>query len=144
MDGKKFSYAGIAGSVAGIVGLLGVYSSWWETDTHLYHGIADASGRLVLAMSFALFAFGGAYVLLSDAGIRRAMGALLSLCAVVLTLGCVWGLTRTDQIAAGAKVGSGMWVSLLAGLVGIAAGLVALRSAMAADQEAVAPPSADA
>ena len=47
----------------------------------------------------------------------------------VLTLACVWGLMRTDEIAAGASISKGMWVSLLGGLCGIAAGLLALRPA---------------
>lgn len=130
---QKLNYAGIAAAVSGVVAMLGVYSDWWSTDTAIYRGTADVSGLLALAMGFALFAFGGAYILLSDPGIRRAMSALISLCAVVLTLSCVWGLTRTDQIAAGASVESGMYVSLLGGILGIAAGLLALRNAQQAD-----------
>ena len=64
-------------------------------------------------MSIGLFAFGAAYVLISDARIRRAMGALATLCAVVLTLACVWGLLRTDNVAPGAEVGTGLFVSAL-------------------------------
>lgn len=130
---QKLNYAGIAGAVAGIVGLFGVFADWWATDAVIYKGTADVSGTLALAMSIGLFAFGGAYVLMSDPGIRRAMGALMSLCAVLLTLACVWGLTRADSVAAGATVESGMYVSLLGGLVGIAAGLLALRNAQQAD-----------
>ncbi|HEX6844060.1 MAG TPA: hypothetical protein VF235_02990 [Actinomycetota bacterium] len=130
---QKLNYAGIAGAVAGVVGILGVYSDWWASDTAIYHGTADVSGTLALAMSLGLFVFGGAYVLLADAGIRRAMGALMTICAVLLTLACVWGLTRADQVEAGATVESGMYVSLLGGLVGIAAGLLALRNAQRAD-----------
>ena len=57
------------------------------------------------------------------------MSALFTLCAVVLTLACVWGLIRTDEIGAGASISKGMWVSLLGGLCGIAAGLLGLRPA---------------
>lgn len=139
---KKISYAGIAGAVAGVVALLGVYASWWESDTFTYHGTADVSGALALAMAIGTFAFGGAYVLLSDARIRRAMGALMTLCAVVLTIACVWGLTRSDSVEAGATVARGLYVSVLGGVVGIAAGLMALRDSMA--MEAAGGPDAAA
>ena len=104
MDKAKISYAGVGAAVAGVIGILGIYSAWWETDFATYHGTADISGQLALAMSIGLFAFGGAYVLISDARIRRAMGALATLCAVVLTLACVWGLLRTDDVAPGATL----------------------------------------
>jgi hypothetical protein len=130
---QKLNYAGIAGAVAGVVGLFGVFSDWWSTESAIYHGTADVSGTLALAMSVGLFAFGGAYILISDAGIRRAMGALMTLCAVVLTLACVWGFLRADSVASGASVESGLYVSVLGGVVGIAASLLALRNAQNAD-----------
>jgi predicted NAD/FAD-dependent oxidoreductase len=131
--GRKLNYAGIGGAVAGVVALLGIYSDWWTTDTTLYHGIADVSGRLALGMSIGLFAFGAAYVVISDVRIRRAMGALMTICAVVLTLACVWAFLRSDQVAPGATAELGLWVSLLGGLIGIVASLLALRDSMAAE-----------
>jgi hypothetical protein len=137
---QRFSYVGIAGAVAGIVGLFGIYATWWETELATYHGVADVSGKLALAMSIGLFAFGGGYVLLSDAGIRRALGALVTLCAVVLTFACVWALGRGDQVAQGTSTGQGILVSALGGIVGIAAGLLSLRNSQIED----AGPSAGA
>jgi hypothetical protein len=131
--GRKLNYAGIGGAVAGIVALLGIYSDWWSSDTTLYHGVADISGRLALAMAVGLFAFGVGYVLMSDPAIRRAMGALMTVCAVVLTLACVWGVLRTDDVEAGATVELGLWVSAIGGVLGIVASLMALRDSMAAD-----------
>jgi hypothetical protein len=130
---RKLNYAGIGGAVAGIVSLLGIYSDWWSSDTTLYYGVADISGRLALAMAIGLFAFGVAYVLMSDPPIRRAMGALMTVCAVVLTLACVWGVLRTDDVEAGATVELGLWVSAIGGVLGIVASLMALRDSMAAD-----------
>jgi hypothetical protein len=131
--GRKLNYTGIGGAVAGVISLLGIYSYWWSTDTTSYYGDADISGRLALAMSVGLFAFGAAFVLMSDPTIRRAMGALMTICAVVLTLSCVWGVLRADDVAAGATVELGLWVSVIGGVLGIVASLLALRDAMTVD-----------
>lgn len=141
MKDQRINYAGIGGAVAGVVGLLGIYADWWKTDTTLYHGTADISGQLALAMSIGLFVFGAAYVLFSDQRIRRAMGALMTLFAVVLTLACVWGLQRADNVAAGASAKAGLWVSLLGGVMGIAASMLALK--YAADEDAATAGSGD-
>src|SRR5436309_585970 len=131
--GRKLNYAGIGGAVAGVISLLGIYSYWWSTDTTSYDGVADISGRLALGMSVGLFAFGVAFVVMSDPAIRRAMGALMTVCAVVLTLACVWGVLRADQVASGATIELGLWVSGIGGVLGIVASILALRDAMAAD-----------
>ena len=134
MQSERLSYAGIVGAVAGIVGLLGIYANWWSVLDQGIDGTEDVSGKLALAMSLGTFVFAGAYVLMNDPGIRRAMGALLTLTAVVLTLSCVWGLTRDDQVAPQASAEIGLWVSVLGGILGIAAGLLALRNAQLDDQ----------
>jgi hypothetical protein len=135
MGSGKISYAGIAGSVAGVVGLLGVYANWWESSTAVYAGTADASGGLALAMSLATFAFGGAFVLLSDARIRRAMGALMTLTTALLTIACIWGLGRGEQVAADAAVATGLYVSMMGGAVGVAASILALQDITKTDAE---------
>ncbi len=127
MEKGKISYAGVGAAVAGVIGIIGVYSTWWETPTTSYNGTADISGKLALGMAVGLFVFGAAYVLLSDPQIRRAMGALATLCAVVLSLACVWGLLRTDQVAPGAEVASGLFISAVGGVLGIAAGFLVMR-----------------
>jgi hypothetical protein len=83
---------------------------------------------------------------MSDAGIRRAMGALMTLCAVVLTLSCLWGLQRADQVGANVDPDKGLFLSALGGLLGICAGLLALQASMKADEvkEAAEPSSATA
>jgi hypothetical protein len=140
--GRTFNYAGIGGAVAGVVSLLGIYSYWWSTDTASYDGTADVSGRLALGMSVGLFAFGVAYVLLSDPAIRRALGALMTLCAVVLTLACVWAVVRADEVAPGAAVELGLWVSALGGTLGVVASLLALRDAVRANADSSAAATA--
>ena len=133
MDSGKISYAGVGGAVAGIIGLLGVYINWWETADTTYTGTADVSGTFALAMAIGTFAFGGAYILMSDLRIRRAMGALMTLTAVLLTIAAVWGTTRADEVAAGASTANGLWVSGLGGILGIGAGFLAMRDSQAMD-----------
>jgi hypothetical protein len=135
MDTSKISYAGVGAAVAGVIGMVGVYSTWWETDAVSYNGTADISGRLGFAMALALFAAGGAYVLISDAQIRRATGALATLCAVVLALACVWGVTRADNVAPGADLSLGLFVSALGGVLGIAAGFLVMRDNQQAEAD---------
>ena len=98
MQSEKLSYPGIAGAVAGVVGLLGVFMSWFEVSgpggSLKIDGTADSSGKLAFAMSIALFAFSVGYVLLDDRRIRRSMAALIIASAVMLILACRAGLDR--------------------------------------------------
>ena len=130
---KRISYAGIGLAVAGVIGLVGVYSAWWESDLATFNGTEDISGRLGLAMSIGMFAFGVAYVVIADVQIRRAMGALATLCAVLLTIACVWALVRADDLGAGVEASTGLFVSALGGVLGIAAGFLVLRDNMRTD-----------
>jgi hypothetical protein len=143
MRAEKLSYPGIAGSVAGVLGLMGVYSVWFEVSgplgTSTIDGTGDASGTLALAMTIALFAFSVGYVLLDDPRLRRAFAALMTVTAVVLTLACVWGVTRAD----GSDLGLGIWLTAVGGVLGIGAGILTLRDAppdgeIAEETEAVA------
>jgi hypothetical protein len=139
MEKGKISYAGVGAAVAGVIGVLGIYATWWETPFKDYNGTADTAGVLALAMSIGLFAFGAAYVVMSDPQIRRAMGALATLCAVILTLACVWGAVGASNVAPDATVGTGLIVSLLGGVLGIAAGLLVLRDNQQADAASPVP-----
>jgi hypothetical protein len=127
MPSGKLSYTGIAGAVAGIVGLFGIYAKWFSVQVAggivKLDGTADASGKLALAMSIALFAFSVTYVLMDDARIRRSMGALIIATSVILTLAVLWGVARGD----GLEPEMGLWLSGLGGLLGICAGLLSMK-----------------
>ena len=104
MRSDRFAYPGIAGAVAGVLGLFGVYASWFETGRPGGRaeeaGTADASGKLALAMSLALFAFSVTYIVLGDPRVRRAMASLMTVTVVALTL----GLRVGHALAAGAGI----------------------------------------
>ena len=139
MDRNTITYAGVAGAVAGVIGLIGVYADWWATADAGFDGTADVSGTLGLAMAIATFAFGGAYILMSDPRIRRSMGALMTLTSVVLALAAVWGSTRAEEVAAGASTETGLLISGIGGILGIGAGLLALRDSQAVDAAEAKP-----
>jgi hypothetical protein len=143
MGNGKISYAGIGAAVAGVIGILGIYSTWWESDFFNFNGTADISGQLALGMAIGLFAMGAAYVVISDPQIRRVTGALATLFAVVLTLTCVWGLLRTDNVAPTASVSMGLFVSGLGGVLGIAAGFLVMRDSAESEAEEAAPMASD-
>jgi hypothetical protein len=144
MGDGKISYAGIGAAVAGVIGILGIYSHWWESDFFTFNGTADISGQLALGMAIGLFAMGAAYVVISDPQIRRVTGALATLFAVVLTLSCVWGLLRTDNVAPTANVSMGLFVSGLGGVLGVAAGLLVMRDSAQSEAAEEMPPASDA
>lgn len=144
MDSGKISYPGVAAAVAGVVGILGIYSDWWQSNDAVFNGTADVSGTLALAMSIGVFVFGGAHILMSDKEIKRAMSALFTLCSVVLAIACIWGITRTDQIAEVADVEKGLAVSMMAAVIGIAAGILALKDVPQKGKPEYVPNPADA
>jgi drug/metabolite transporter (DMT)-like permease len=134
MGSEKITYAGVIGAAAGFVGVMGLASGWFTDGIQVVEGTADVSGKLAFAMAIATFVFGGAYILLSDPGIRRAMGALVALCAVVLTLACLWGQQRADQLFTNGGTDQGLFLSALGGVLGICAGLLALQTSIEADE----------
>lgn len=134
MGSEKISYAGVIGAVAGFVGIMGLASGWFANGGRVLAGTADVSGQLAFVMAVATFVFGGAYILMSDAGIRRAMGALMTLCAVLLTLSVLWGSQRADVVVAGGGTAKGLLLSALGGIMGVSAGLLALQASIQADE----------
>lgn len=134
MESGKINYTGVVGAVAGFVGLMGVFTGWFTDGRLVVEGTFDASGKLGFAMSIAVFAFGGAYLAMSDPSIRRAMGALMTFCAVVLALCGVWGMQRAGDVVSNGSAYNGLFLSVLGGLLGICAGFLALQASMKADQ----------
>ena len=137
MGSEKITYAGVIGSASGFVGIMGLAVGWFTDGVQVVHGTADTSGDLAFAMAVATFVFGAAYLLFTDRGIRRAMGALMTLTAVMLVLACLWGQQRADEVLAGGGADNGLLLSALGGMLGICAGLLALQASMKEDEAKV-------
>lgn len=130
MKSEKLSYPGIAGAVAGVVTMLGVFMSWFEipgpNGSIGIDGTAHSSGKLAFAMAIALFAFSGCYVLLDDRRIRRSMAALIIVTSVFIILACLSGLTSASDST---DLATGFSLSVLGGLLGVGGGILTLRDA---------------
>ncbi len=152
MDGDanaRISYGGIAAGIGGLIGLLGVSVGWWEytlrtsgvSATVSIDGTEDWTGAVAMVASIAVFAFGGAFVLLSDKGIRRFCSFVIALGGVVLAAAAIAGTGRADEaigtpglitiVGPGAEIARGvsfgLYASVVGGIFGIAAAILANR-----------------
>ncbi len=132
MDAKKFSYEGIGGAVAGMLGIVGVLGTWWQVGDLTFEGTSDTSGTWAFAMAIGTFAFGVAYVVMSDPAIRKISSILMAVCAVLMTAAAVAGIGRADSVAVDVSVGTGLWLTLAAGMIGMISGVLAVKAAQAA------------
>ena len=158
MKSGKYSYPGIGVSVGGLIGFIGVLAHWFSfavpvnggTVTVSLSGQADWTGALALAASIGAFAFGGAYVLMSDAQIRRVLGILMSACAAFMLVMPLVGYTRVDEAVGipapvfSAKASVGLAVSFIGGVVAVVGALLASKEtpAVAAQPEPQPEPEA--
>ena len=151
MSGEgDIAYAGVAGAVGGMLGLAGVYLKWFQysypvsggTFTQYLNGTEDWTGRVAFIAGVAAFAFGAAYVLLSDPQIRKLTGALMGIGAIFLLAMPLIGFTRTEEavgqpflvgIAPGTSVtiardvAGGLWASLVGGVIAVYGAYLAVR-----------------
>lgn len=105
MRQDKIDYVGVFGPVGGLLGLTGIYLNWWYYSfpaagaviTVGRRGTVDWSGVAALVASLAVFAFGGAYMLMDDPGIRKITGALMGIGSIFLLAMTVLGMFRTDD-----------------------------------------------
>ena len=144
-------YAGAAGAVGGLLGFAGVYLNWFEysyqvtggTITQYVNGTQDWTGQVAFIAGLAAFAFGAAYVLLSDPQIRKLTGALMGIGAIFLLAMSLFALTRADEavgqpflagVAAGVptqvEMGTslGLWTSIVGGVAAVYGAYLAIRS----------------
>ena len=105
MKAGKISYAGVGVTVGGVLGFLGVLVGWFSysyplnggTATVNLSGTADWTGTAALVAGIAAFAFGGAYVLIQDAKLRRTIGILMAISSAFLLVMSLVGFGRVAE-----------------------------------------------
>lgn len=156
MKAGKISYAGVGAAVGGLIGFLGVVVGWFsysyplgnDTATVTLSGTADWTGTVAMAAAFGAFAFGGAYVLLQDAALRRITAILMAVCSAFLLVMSLSGFGRiSDAIGVPVSLftttaGAGLVVSFAGGVVAMVGSILASREILAAGPVAAAPAEA--
>ena len=146
MKAGKISYAGVGVAVGGLIGFLGVLVGWFSysyplgngTATVSLSGTVDWTGTVAMAAAFGAFAFGGAYVLLQDAKVRRITGILMAVCSAFLLVMSLFGFGRiSDAVGVPASVfttatGKGLMISFAGGVVALVGSFFASREILAA------------
>jgi hypothetical protein len=147
-----FTYAGMAGAVGGLLGLVGVYVGKWFSYgytangghvTFYLNGSEDWTGQVAFIAGLAAFAFGVAYVLISEHQIRTITGALMGVGGIFLLAMSLLAFTRLDEavgatpftpgIVPGASVAitqsaaGGLWMSIVGGVIVVYGAFLALR-----------------
>lgn len=145
MKAGKITYAGVGVAVGGLIGFLGVVVGWFEyshplgsgTATVTLSGTADWTGTVAMAAAFGAFAFGGAYLLLQDAKIRRLTGVLGAVCAAFLLIMSLSGYGRiSEAVGVPAAVftssaSTGLAISFVGGVVAVVGSFLASREILA-------------
>jgi len=152
MKAGKISYPGVGVAVGGVLGILGVFMTWFSFAyvvggqglvVHL-NGTHDWTGDLTLLASFGAFGFGGAYILMDDPKIRRITGILMTACSAFLLFMPLFGLTRLSAVVdvpgASTSYGAGIAVSFVGGVLATVASFLAAREKAAGE---VAPAEAE-
>ena len=142
MRQDKIDYVGVFGAVGGLLGLLGIYLNWWYYSwlaggvvmTHSIRGTEDFSGVAALVASIGVFAFGGAYLLMDDPGIRKITGGLMGIGSIFLLGMTVLGMFRAAHVVgpspliaapAGTRFTTGLSGGIFLSMVGGVAAVIA-------------------
>ncbi|MBI3649249.1 MAG: hypothetical protein HY240_10950 [Actinobacteria bacterium] len=147
----EFAYAGIAGAVGGLLGFAGVYEKWFSYSyatgglrvTLYMNGSEDWTGQVAFIAGIAAFAFGAAYVLLSDAQIRKLTAAFMGIGAVFLLAMALLAFSRVREVVGSAPftpgvtagetvtitqaVAGGLWMSIVGGVLAVYGAYLAVR-----------------
>jgi hypothetical protein len=138
VDGNRISYGAIGVAVAGIFGALGTFTEWWKYQVRGVAGwigvtgISNSVGKVAAVAGFACLLFGGAFILMSTSSLRKAFQILAAIASVVLMGACGFALFMQDTAVAQAtnqpvtatRLGFGLVVCALAGIVAFASSMV--------------------
>ena len=153
MRSERINFLAVVTAVAGLTGFIGVFAKWFSYSyavnggevTIYLDGTWDPTGAIALAGGLGALAFGCAYILLTDAAIRRIVALLMVISSFVLLVSSTVGFTRVAEAvgpspflpgAEGATeftatVAIGLGISFLSGILATVASvlLVARREA---------------
>jgi hypothetical protein len=156
MKAGKISYAGVGVAVGGVIGFLGVMVGWFKfsfplgngTATVSLHGTADWTGTAAMIAAFGAFAFGGAYLLVADAKLKKLTSVLMGASSAFLLMFSIFGYTRiSDAVGAPAAIftsgaGKGLAISFAGGVVGLVGSLLASRESTESPEAEAQPRAA--
>jgi|GraSoiStandDraft_46_1057282.scaffolds.fasta_scaffold70716_2 hypothetical protein len=147
-DSSDINYAGIGTAVGGLLGFVGVFLKWFSysypllggTVTIQMNGSEDWTGRVAIIAGVTAFAFGCAYVILSDPGIRKVCLGFMGIGAIFTLAASIIGLFRATQavgvpflpgatgnVPVAIGLAGGVYLSVAGGVVAVAATVIALQ-----------------
>ena len=155
MKAGKISYTGVGVTAGGAIGFLGVAIGWFSysvplaggTATVSLSGTTDWTGTAALIAAIAAFAFGGAFLLLNDAKLRRSLSVLMAASAAFLLVMSGAGSTRASEAVGvpaalfSSSLDTGLAVSFAGGVLAFVAALLATRETAAQATESPASPA---
>ena len=149
----EITYAGIAGAVGGLLGIVGIYVGKWFSYSYVasggkvtfyVNGSEDWTGQVAFIAGLAAVAFGIAYVLLSDPQIRTITGALMGVGGIFLLAMALLAFTRVDEtvgaspflpgvdpgvaVRVTSQAAGGLWISMVAGVVAVVGAFLSIRN----------------
>jgi len=164
MRSERINFLAVVTAVAGLTGFIGVYAKWFSysypvsggTVTIYLDGTWDGTGAIALAAGIGALLFGCAYMLMTDAAIRRIVALLMVISSVVLLLASAIGFTRVvetigdnpllpgaeGQTPFHATVAIGLGMSLASGIIATVASVLLVGRREAGLEDEAEPPSA--
>jgi hypothetical protein len=149
---SEITYAGIASAVGGVVGIAGIYVGKWFSYSYVAEGARatfyldgteDWTGQVAFIAGLAAFAFGIAYILLSDPQIRTITGSLAGVGGIFLLAMAVLAFTRVDEVVGPAPflpgvepgqtvtvttaAAGGLWMSVVGGMCAVYGAFLSVR-----------------
>ena len=147
----QLNFAAAAVALGGILGFAGVYLNWFKYSYPVSGGSivvyllgnSDWTGQVAFIAGLAAFAFGIAYVLLSDRQIRTITAALMGVGGIFLLAMSLLAFSRIDEAVGAAPFtpgvlpgvpvaitqapAGGLWMSVVGGVIAVYGAFLALR-----------------
>ena len=161
MRSERINFLAVVTAAAGLTGFIGIYAKWFSYSYPVDGGVVtiyldgtwDPTGAIAVAAGLGAMAFGCAYILLSDAAIRRIVALLMVISSFVLLVASTVGFTRvaeavtTSPFLPGAEgttafeatVAIGLGVSFVSGILATVASVLLVSRREAGLEDADVP-----